>query len=200
MEVVADELDCTSDLTRTDAHDTMGSIVDVKSINTTVSADGLVTSLPVSQCIVDNTTSTIVGTQLDPSAVEPPVLVAPSAIQPVMPQCSTSRPTAKLVTLDLEANVYYVADNESADHALPFLPCYGPPQYDEKSVVPNIESVVPVSRYTMQRIVAKQPSRWNEWGCLRTQCPPVDLVKWLPLSSRYPHHHTKVGVALLMAR
>ncbi|KAH9276986.1 hypothetical protein BASA83_000501 [Batrachochytrium salamandrivorans] len=194
MEVVADESGCTSDPTRTDVHDTMGSIVDVKSINTTVSADGLVTSLPVSQCIVDNTTSTIVGTQLDPSAVEPPVLVAPSAIQPVMPQCSTSRPTAKLVTLDLEANVYYVADNESADHALPFLPCYGPPQYDEKSVVPNIESVVPVSRYTMQRIVAKQPSRWNEWGCLRTQCPPVDLVKWLPLSSRY--HTTPKSVSL----
>ncbi|KAH9254312.1 hypothetical protein BASA81_007702 [Batrachochytrium salamandrivorans] len=133
MEVVADESGCTSDPTRTDVHDTMGSIVDVKSINTTVSADGLVTSLLVPMHR-DNTTSTIVGTQLDPSAVGLPVLVAPSAVQPVMPQCSTSRPTAKLVTLDLEANVYYVADNESADHALSFLPCYGPPQYDEKSV------------------------------------------------------------------
>ncbi|KAJ1334260.1 hypothetical protein BSLG_008186 [Batrachochytrium salamandrivorans] len=151
MEVVADESGCTSDQ---------------HSINTTVSADGLVTSLLVPQCIGDNTTSTIVGTQLDPSAVGLPVLVAPSAVQPVMPQCSTSRPTAKLVTLDLEAN----------------------------SVVPNIESVVPVSRYTMQRIVAKQPSRWNEWGCLRTQCPPVDLVKWLPLSSRY--HTTPKSVSL----
>ncbi|KAJ1332569.1 hypothetical protein BSLG_008200 [Batrachochytrium salamandrivorans] len=150
MEVVADESGCTSDQ---------------HSINTTVSADGLVTSLLVPQCIGDNTTSTIVGTQLDPSAVGLPV-VAPSAVQPVMPQCSTSRPTAKLVTLDLEAN----------------------------SVVPNIESVVPVSRYTMQRIVAKQPSRWNEWGCLRTQCPPVDLVKWLPLSSRY--HTTPKSVSL----
>ncbi|KAK5667260.1 chromatin modification-related protein VID21 [Batrachochytrium dendrobatidis] len=134
------------------------------------------------------------------------VLVTPSAVLPLpaspLPlahshsssQLQHSQVEPKLVIMDLEANLYTMAGDETSDHALPHFPTYMPPQYDERPIVPNVEAVIPVSRYNLQRIVAKQPSRWDVWGRVRTQHSTIDPVKWLSMSNRYTPVPTAVSI------
>eukprot|EP00842_Homolaphlyctis_polyrhiza_P000401 jgi/Hompol1/1361/HPOL_002694-RA len=119
----------------------------------------------------------------DPSKLVDQQSVAPMAIEPS--SAGIFPPTTKRVTMNMESCVFFIEDDDTTDHALPLLPTLQPPQFDEKPVVPNIDLITPVSRFSLFNVKIKEASRWDEWGRLRDTVKTSSPVKWLPFTARY---------------
>ncbi|KAJ3297377.1 hypothetical protein HK104_000547 [Borealophlyctis nickersoniae] len=93
-----------------------------------------------------------------------------------------NRPSS--IYVDLESSVYMLDEDAIWGED---IPTYAPPQPSDSAMYTeeNHERIVPVSHLLLEKRVAQEISKYDDWGRMKEEIPQFEQVKMLPADTRY---------------